>query len=267
MRDTLAIWAPVIVANLKQVHKAREQVVYQLDQPMNSLQDLKIKVKKAEAHIYGNKVEVRFKLDLLFLLQDRAGKMQLVSKQEKLVQRISLQEFTQLLSQPDPNFAVILKKVDGEGQIQGLELRAGYFLDYMVLALDQQVVQLAIGESADVETDSPPELNPDVQEELYRLTEEKEELLRKLFFYERDISSLKRGLYKVENRNAALNREISRYQQLAEQLQQALAEKDSQLNRLTNDNNYSYWRNQEPAPDAGGTSLRGRLWRILMQSL
>ena len=61
---------------------------------------------------------------------------------------------------------------------------------------------------------------------------ENQELHRKIFYYQRDISSLKRSIRKLEMRNTGLLKEVTYFQQESEKLRQSLQDKEARIYRL-----------------------------------
>lgn len=265
MEDLITIWTPVIISKLISAHKTQEHIIYQLDQIFNVLEDVKIKVKQAKARIYGKGAEVTIKFELLCLVQDMNGDMQLVSREEKLVHIIPASRFSHHFTrEQDPSFAVNITSLKWEGEIKGRELKIGYGLDYIILVLQDRAVKLSTENSIEVQGDITEEIMGHHEEELDRIREEKEELLQKIFYYERDITSLKKSISKTEKRNTTLSYEVTRNQQLIQQLQKAMRDKETRIN---NDAHYSYWRRtEEQAPDSD--SSRGSwLKRMFIISL
>jgi chromosome segregation ATPase len=115
--------------------------------------------------------------------------------------------------------------------------------------------------SVSLQIDSNYQVIRHLEDEVDRVRAEKELLREKLNYCEKDITSLKRGIYKTETRNAFLNQEVMRYQQLVEQLQKTLQAKEHRISQIQNEANFSDWRRrEEPAGDA--FTLAHRLKRM-----
>lgn len=273
MKPALSIWSPVITAQLYNPHRCQEEVIYPTEQRYQSLEELKIKLKDSQARIQGKVVEVVIKLDILFVVRDETGRLQLLTRGETVRERILLRDFNHVIDKEQPpEFIVNITNLSWEGELKRSELKATYYIDYMILALNEQVVTLAIeNEEEETGEESVTEIVQQLENELARLVDEKEELRRKLYFYERDISSLKKGIYKVENRNAILNSEVNHYQELVEQLQAAISAKERQLQRLEPSPAYSTpnWQsdNDKPWGEEARINWGSRLKRMFMNSL
>jgi hypothetical protein len=225
MEDLITIWTPVLISKLSCPYTVQDQRTYHLDQHNRGLEDIKIKIKKIQAKSGGKEAEVKIELYLLFLLSNRSGEMQLLTREEKLLHHIPSTLFSPPLADlPELDFKVKDVKLNWEGELQGRELSIKYELEYMVLVMRDQAVTISQAQTASYQVSAPT--SPErAQAEIDQLLMERDELRRQIFCYERDINSLKKSIYKTENRNAALNREVTRCHQLIEQLRQVEARK------------------------------------------
>lgn len=242
MTGSLSIWSPVVVAQLKNPRRVKEQVVYTIDKIYRSMDDLKIKVKYTEIKIQGQVLEACIKLDILCLLEDVAGEMELVAREETVRDRIPLVDLDSSLDKgQQTDFIVNILDLYWEGEVRGYEICVTYFMDYMIIATREQVVKLVEREQEVREKSSLNEVLHQIEEEIAKVEEENWNLRRRIFFYERDISSLKKGIRKAENRNTALNKEINHYQKIVEELQNAIKEKEKRLQLYENFRHHSQY--------------------------
>ncbi|HBQ85688.1 MAG TPA: hypothetical protein DER33_03285 [Syntrophomonas sp.] len=262
MEDLLTIWTPVVISRLVNDHNAKEEIIYHLDETYDILEDIKIKLKEAQARMQGKAVEVTVKLELLCLVRDQHGRLQLVNREEKVMNRIAAGEFSHpFTSEKAPSFVVNLSELKWMGEIKGQQLKISYRFDYMVLVIQEQVVQVSSGAQAELYVESPYHPAREFEDELAGIREEKEELRQKVLHYEKDINSLKRGLHKTENRNADLNREVNYYQQLVQQLQKTIQDKEKQLSQIQPEAG-SFYSRPAPLPVKHLTPLTARLKRM-----
>lgn len=262
MEDLLTIWTPVVISQLINDHKAKEEMIYHLDETYDILEDIKIKFKETQARIQGKAVEVVVKLELLCLVRDRHGRLHLVNREEKVINRIPANEFSHsFISEEAPSFVVNLGQLKWEGEIKGQQLKISYRFDYMVLVIQERVVQVSSAAPTELYVESPYHPAREFEDELAGIREEKEELRQKLLYYEKDINSLKRSIHKTENRNADLNREVNYYQQLVQQLQKTVQDKEKQLSQIQPEAG-SFYSRPSPLPVKHLTPLTARLKRM-----
>lgn len=259
MEDLITIWTPVIISNLAH-RKPRQPVILPIEQMFKTVEDVKLKTRQVEAGMHNKVVQLAISLDILCLIRDKYGNLQLVSREEKLLQRIPPQKF----SPPFPceqglDFVVSVTSLEWEAELTGQALRIDYGLEYRIMVLQNQAVILSPDATGKARADQSHEAIRQLEEEIGHIQGEREDLQQKLFYYERDIANLKRGIYKTESRNAALNREVTQYQKLVQQLQETVYEKERQLSRLGNQEYYKYRPKTEEQTGTG--SLAGRLKR------
>lgn len=233
MEQAISIWSPVVMAQLNTPRRLGCEPSYTADRLFRALEDLKIKIKQWEVIPQGQAVEVRIKMDILCLLEDPGGHMHLVKKEETLRERVAYTEFNRNLEKEDTlSFVISIKDVSVDGELIGPEIRIRFLVEYTLIATREQVVRLWEGEHGELNNGSLNQLFERLEEEVSRLTAQNQELHRKIFFYQRDISSLKRGISKLEKRNAGLLRDISFYQRETAGLRQSLQEKEASIYRL-----------------------------------
>jgi len=251
MAGGLSIWSPVIIAQLKNPQTVKEQVSYTVDKIFKSMEELKVKVKYTEIKIQGQTVEAQIKLDILCLLRDITGTMELITREETVREKIPLMSFNNPIgSEKQTSFVIDILNLYWEGEIRDYEICVAYFLDYMIIAIREQAVRITEEKQQDLESNSLREVLHQLEREVARVEKENYDLRRRLFLYERDISSLKKGIRKAENRSAVLNRELSYYQKAFEELQASSEEKQDRI-QLHNRSPYkrSYPKDSSESPE------------------
>lgn len=233
MEQAFSIWSPVIMAQLKTPRRLGREHCYPSDRFNRTLEDLKIKVKHSEVLPQGQAVEVRVIVDILCLLEDDQGSMHLVKKEETIKERVSYSDFDQTLERKEPlRFVINIKEISSDGELSRGEIRVRFLMEYNLIATREQVVRLWAGEQGELSKESLNQLFERLEEEVTRLAGENQELHRKIFYYQRDISSLKRSIRKLEIRNVGLLKEVAYYQKESQELQQSLQDKEARIYRL-----------------------------------
>ena len=262
MNDALAIWAPVIISRLEMPRRLQEQYRCMLDQKFKSIEDLKIKVRYMTVQPRGRSLEAIFKLDALCLLEDGRGEMQLISREITARQRLSAQEFVNTdIMDKTLVFVINLINTDARATLQPGELRIDYYIDYLVLATRDQIVSLSTEEQGHTVSKPVSELVARLQEEINQLQAENRQLRQKIYLYEKDILSLKKGVYKAEKQSQHLNGELDRYRELTEQMQEAIKDKEARLIRYEN----SYFPSEAISEEAAA-GLGKRIKRLFAAS-
>ena len=277
MGEALSIWSPVVLAELSTPRSFDHHQVYHLDERFQSMEDLRVKLREYIVRKQGNALETLFKLEVLCLLENMDGKMQLVKKEENLRDRVLLQEFDCNLDfdkESRIDFIGDIKKINWQGGLDGNQLHVILFIDYILMAIRQQVIRL-LEQEAELKS-SDLRVEGLAQDETARMEEKNLELRRQLRFYEKNIASLKKGIKKVENRNAVLSRESQQYQLLIEELRRAIQEKEQRLSRYearlyyedNQDNVYEeIYSNNEGNERISGNSLGSRVKRLFLNSI
>lgn len=267
MEQAYSIWAPVIVSHLTAPRKFGEQREFDVDQIYKSLEDLKVKVKASEVSPQGQNVETKLILDILCLVEDMTGRMQLIKKEEIVKDRVPVEEFENAVDrEKEIQFVMDIINVNFEGEISGREIRVAFFIDYMLMATREQEIHISMDTSSELETDSLNKAFIKLKTQLVEMEKENRELRKKLFLYVRDVSSLKRGIQKVENRNAILNKEVRYYRELNDGLRQKLDEKESRIYRYQNYANYQN-DNHDVLEADEINGLGSRIKRMFLNSL
>lgn len=267
MGQALTIWTPVVISKLERPCHLQAHYSCALDQIFRSIEDLKIKVKTAVVRAQGLAVEALLRLDILCLVEDASGQMHLISREETVRNRIPLEEFDlEIDRERELRYVLDVMDIDCRGELKNQELHIDYFIDFMVIGMRDQVVRLAADEEA-AGHHSLQEALLHLQAEVNRVETENRELRRRIYFYERDIGSLKKGIRKSEASSSRLSREVTDYQQLVEELQEALRDKDRKLQNLGNPY-YSPLKHTaaaEPLP-AEELPLGARIKRLFLNS-
>jgi len=268
MGQALAIWSPVVVSKLDQPYHLQSHYKCALDQLFRSIEDLKIKVRTAVVRAQGLAVETLLRLDILCLVEDTSGQLHLISREETVRNRIPLTEFSPVIHrESELKYILDIHHIDCQGELKNQELHLDYFIDFMIVATRDQLVQLNTAESTDKQH-SLQEVLMQLQAEVSRVENENRELRRRIYFYERDISSLKKGIRKAEISNSRLQQEVARYQEMIEQLQSLVRDKDRRLQNLEN----PYYspavrphREMEPSPEED-LPLGARIKRLFVNN-
>jgi hypothetical protein len=193
--------------------------------------------------------------------------LQLVRREETLVTRIPSNQFSQPFAcEPDIGFRVNVTNLKWDGDIKGKDLSIRYEFDYMIMVLQDQVVTVSTEKRTQIKEKAIRSSMERLEDEPYPFSGEKDELLRKIFCYERDITSLKKSIYKAESRNADLNREVIHCQQLIQQLQNAIEEKNNHSSQIQPEADFSYWRTP-PQPQKHNGLFTTRLKRMFLTAL
>jgi len=272
LAQACSIWSPVIIAELTNPRKVNKQIVYAVDKVFYSMEDIKIKIKNSEIKKQGQAVEINIKLDIICLLADITGHMHLINREEIVKERIPLIDFNNILdTEKQTEFRVNIINLNWEGELSRHDIKIALFLDYMIIATREQIVRLSRGEEGEDKRETLNEVLRKIEEEIAHMEKDNQILRRKVFFYERNISSLKRGIRKVENRNAILNREVKNYQEILEKLQTAIRENDRSVNVENNDfknfNNENYDTNSQKFEEDNFTlNLGSRIKRMFLNS-
>ena len=230
----LSIWSQVVLAQLNCPRMVEQESVHRLEPGFNIYEDVKVKIKEVSWKRQGRAVEALLNLELLFLLEDHNGNMNLLSQETMLRDRVPLQEFngnSDLLEKDKMiGFKGDIKELSWQLDINDQQVKIVFSLEYLLLAIREQVVRLSEQSETWAESQDMSEKIDELKSEIAHAQNEKNSLRQQVLLYEKDISSLKRGIRKVENRNSLLNKESKQYQEMLAQLQIAIQERDSQLN-------------------------------------
>lgn len=239
-KDNLTIWSPVLLARLKHSRRMAEEKTYPLEFYYRATEDLRVRVKEKQVVALGTAVEARLKVDILCLLADNEGHLQLFKREESFTERISLQEFDRTLDRDEKiDYRLEIKGLSWEGEINGHDIRVTCFIDYTVIATREQLVRLRGQERAEVSGEVLSEAMRQLEMEIARIQSENAELRKQLHYHAGNISSLKQGLQKAEKRNAALNRENSAYQIMVEKMRKDMQSLENAVGFTTSRDSYS----------------------------
>lgn len=267
MGEAVSIWSPVVVSKLDRPHHLQAHFSCALNNVIRSIEDLKIKVKTAVVKAQGLAVEASLKLDILCLVEDMNGQMHLISHEETARSRVPLEDFDQEVERErELKYVLDIQDIDCQGEIKNDELHVDYFIDFMIVATRDQLVQLSATEEATV-SNALDEVLARLRSQIDRMEGENRDLRRRIYYYERDISSLKKGIYKSEAQRSRLNQELSSYQKLVEELQKAVRDRDRRLQNLENPY-YAHLRAVPSAEEAdpGELPLGARIKRLFVNS-
>jgi hypothetical protein len=265
----LLIWSPVISAQLNEKHRIKGVTKYRLDNKFNSVEDVKIKVRQSEAIIQGHSVQVFFKLEILCLLEDEMAELKLITWYDQCNEKLSITEFDRAINNNE-NVYMKLTNIDceGFGELLGKEIHIDFYINYSIIATREQIIEISPAVNGEKAADALKAALEKLESEVAHVENENGQLRKQLFFYERDITSLKRGLWKAENRNAILNRERKEHQALIEKLQSQLRQ-----NINTDKSEHSYYTggsirlNTPEMRQEDQMNLGSRIKRMFMNSL
>ncbi|MDI9479215.1 MAG: hypothetical protein ACOXZ6_01375 [Syntrophomonadaceae bacterium] len=234
MGQALSIWSPVVISKLDQPYHLQAHYDCALDQLFRSIEDLKIKVKTAVVRAQGLAVEALLRLDILCVVEDVKGQLHLISREETIRDRIPFGKFEpEIERESDLKYVFEIHDIDCQGELRNKELHLDYFIDFMIIATREQLVQLSADENEETQHSLSQALLQ-LQNQIGRVEQENLQLRRRIYFYERDVSSLKKGIRKAEARNSRLQMEINHYQETMEQMQTLLRAKERRLQNLEN---------------------------------
>ncbi|MEN6325008.1 MAG: hypothetical protein ABFD18_02180 [Syntrophomonas sp.] len=278
MTEGLAIWSRVVLAQLNRPRRINQELVHILKSGFKSFEDVKVKIKELSWKRQGQAVETLVNLDLLFLVEEHNGVMKLVSQETSLRDRVPFTEFDgnwELLENDRMiGFNGDIKKLSWQADVNDNEVKLILTVDYLLVATREQVVKLSEQSEGLVESRDLSEKLEELKHEIARTQNEKQNLQHQVFLYERDISSLRRGIKKVEDRNSLLNKESKQYQEMLSQLQFAIREQERQLNRYAHNiseeeqlDNYLLPGQMKEQADNSELSLGRRVKRLFMNSI
>lgn len=235
MGQAYSIWTPVVIGRLKSPHRIKEEKSYDIEKSYHSVEDVKVKARNYTVLPQGQLIEVQIRLDILCLLEDFLGTMHLISKEEIVKEKIALTDFDSYIDRYE-EIKYVVNNIDltSHCELNGKNIKVAYFIDLIVIATSEQMIKLSTANEVEPINDSLQDVLTRLRQEVQQVEEEKAELRRKIFFYERDISSLKKGLKKAENKNSNLNKELKQYYYIVEQLKTGIKEKEMRLNRYEN---------------------------------
>ncbi|NLJ72121.1 MAG: hypothetical protein GX333_03785 [Syntrophomonadaceae bacterium] len=262
MGKAYSIWTPVVIGRLKSPHRINREKVFTVDKNYKAMEDIIVKIKECQVTAYGQNIELLIKLDILCLLEDINGRLNLTVKQETIRENLNLADFDNYIEENlEIKYILDTKKISSYGELTGNGLKVIYFLEIAIIATSEQIIRISLADEMEIDEAevSWQSLINGLQAELELMAAEKIELKRKLFLYERNIFSLKKGLLKAENRNVTLNQEINNYLDIIEQLKEAIKEKEQDLSHSKN----LYYKEEYTENDA---SLGSRIKKMFLTS-
>ncbi len=227
MNQDLAIWSPVIVARLASPHHYRQKNSYHIGESYRRIEDLKVRIRSRQAQVQGKSVETKLSVVLLCLVEDHNGKLCPITREEILKERIPLSDFDQIPDRrEDLHYLQDIENFSWDADLKGKYLNMSYYLTYMLMATQEQVVIIQPGSEGISYTNevSPFAREGDRQADL--ITEENLKLRRQMHNYETNLESLKRGIQKAEINNTALSKELTSYKDMVEDLREAVKRKE-----------------------------------------
>lgn len=269
MMANTCIWSPVVVASLAVPHSCQQEYRYKSDQIIKCIEDVKVKIKNPQAQRQGKVVEARMKLEIITLLEDYQGCTQVINRQETIKERVPLTDFD---SQPDQEgestYIVQITNLKWDAEMERNELSVSCSIQYLLLATRDQIVTLNRNEKPEDSQEEPENELLDLKMEIDRMRQDNHVLAHKLFLYERDLVSLQRGIRKVENRNAALSKELGGYQEMVEKLRVAITRKDLIISNYENPRPETSARVLAfPSRDDVNNNLGQKIKRMFLNSL
>lgn len=268
MAEKYSIWTPVVVGRLKNPCRIQVENSYSINKVYKAIEDLKIKVKEHIITAQGRLIDLEIKVDILCLLEDFLGSMHLIVQEEIIQERIKLEDFDVYIEHNrETKYIIDTLKLRPFGELDGQVIKVACFIDLTIIATNEQIISLALSDELRPENDSLQEILQKLRLEVAEMETEKTKLRRKIFFYERDISSLKKGIAKAENKNALLNKELKKFQDLVGQLQEAVYEREEKLNRYENPYfSYDNAGRLEPYHKDDTSNLGSRIKRMFAQN-
>jgi hypothetical protein len=264
MDKPLLIWTPVISAQLKN-RRIKSTAFCSVEKNPGHITDIKIKIRQCEARLQGTSVHIWFQLEYLCLMEGHQGEMLLITWTGECQDRITLTEFDShggRWEKTDMKIDII--EHDGEGEVKEGEICLDFYIDYSVIASQDKIIEISPARQSETAVVSLKAALQKLEEEFIRVEGENGDLRRRLFIYERDISSLKRGLWKAENRNATLNREKKEHQALIEKLSAITRNQGTDAGQTKGDHPLKAVDNRPALQPEELTRWGGRLKRMFM---
>lgn len=233
MEKSCRLWSPVVYAELSEPRTWKGEFFYTLEETPGRMDEIKIKPRRCSARLQGKHVEVEIACEILTLLESPHGQMRLFTRGENLRERIARDAFSAWPENPECEFVVNLHRLSWDGELKGREIHLNIIIFYSVMIIRNEVVKVPLestNEVVIVPEDAQDLLNQ-LQGEIIQAEAAKMELKRRIHIYERDIQSLKRGIYRAQIRNLDLNEELSRNRKIIEELSGSLKDKERSRER------------------------------------
>lgn len=220
LEKSCRIWSPVVYAELTEPGTWRGTFTYALEDPPGRMEEIKIKARQGIARLQGKHIEVEIDCEILTLLESPNGQMRLFSRREALKERLPRDAFSAWPKHPDQEYVVNIHRLSWDGELKEKKIHINLLVYYVVLIIRYEIVKVPLEASDRISTGQleVSELLNQLRSEIIQAEAEKMELKRKLYRYEKDILSLKKGISRAEGRNLILNEELSRNRQIIEEL-------------------------------------------------
>lgn len=230
------IWAPVVISNLFSCYEVQEIKKYVLEQPYKHIENVKVKIYDTYIKHRGRSIEILLYIDILALVANPKERVKIFKTQDQIELRISVQEFRYPLGDFNKlNFVTDIQKFEWEGEIIQSELILNFFIKLDVIVTREQQIPIPVNSeiTAAGQDNKSPE-KEDLENRLLKLVQENSELHKKLYIYEKDLLSLRRGIQKAERRSFGLNRENIEYKKRIIELQEELQKQKNLLLKYIN---------------------------------
>lgn len=237
--DNFDIWVPVIASSLLSYYEGEAPRNYPLHKDFKRIETLKIKVKDIETYRKGSLIEVILDLEILILLEDNSGKIEMFRTLERFRQKVASQEFNNEFDiKGDYQYITEIKDLNVEGDLHHDRISITIRICFDIMVLQNRRVSLAdevklnINEAKAVPPYQQKTENGEkvkLQSNVNKLRKENQDLLRQLSIYKKDLISLKRGIQKAEARSFGLKRENREYEKRIDDLHIQLKNVKEQL--------------------------------------
>ncbi|MEA4924779.1 MAG: hypothetical protein VB084_05645 [Syntrophomonadaceae bacterium] len=228
MNRDISLWTPVVVSSLTAPHICSKKCNFTVGPFYKRIEDIKVRIRNIQTEKHGKYLEIITKLETVILLEDMDGRTVLISRPETIKERLGFEEFDRMPQAMEPEISYITKiqKLNWDADHHDNEVNLNYFINYMILAVREQLVRLYPENEFNEAGIEPVQVTEAPLPEVNRLEKINEDLKHKLFLYEKDMLGLKRAIKKTEEQNAMLHRELSGVQQLVQTLRDAVTRKD-----------------------------------------
>jgi len=268
MNQDISLWTPVIIASLTTPRTCRQERHLTVGPFYKRIEDIKVRIRKTQTERQGKTLETLIKLEIIVLMEESDGRTVLISRPEIIRERVSFGEFDRLppLEEGETGYITQVQNLNWEGDQQDNEIIINYSLSYIIFAVREQMVRLYADDdmkSAEMEQGHDIQVLP---EEISGGEEVNQDIMHKLFLYEKDMLGLRRAIKKTEERNALLSRELNGTQKLVQTLRDAVTRKDLLICHYENQAQSAGVKPQ-PAMHGPDPKLGERLRRMFMSSL
>ncbi|MBO8159802.1 hypothetical protein [Thermosyntropha sp.] len=232
MDRELTIWTPVIMCKLDEARYLVLERSYEIKSAFSRIEYLKSRLKECKAEIQGRNLEVLIVIDILSLGEENSGKIGLKTWEEKINDQIPLSEmgYYDKLDSREVECHVKVLRIPVQGGIENGELKVIVEVEYSAFITSYQEVYLNIGQDMSNINYGLEEAEKVLKEKMAKIEGENHLLRQKLFLYEQDILSLKKGIKKAEKRNLELRSELNYYKSLLLQNRPDISTSDTSLN-------------------------------------